>query len=358
MTALSLAEIAEYLGGELHGEADTKIEKIATLANATKGCIGFLGNSKYTNQLETTQASAVLISANELSYLKQHNSAAAIVLDNPYLGYAKLAQKMDTTPKQKVGIHPTAVVDESSIVDASASIGANSVIAAGANIGADVTIGANCYVGEQSHIGKGTRLWANVSVYHDVTIGEDCLFQSGCAIGSDGFGYAPDGKQWVKIPQLGGVRIGDRVEIGANTCVDRGALDDTIIGNGVIIDNMVQIAHNAVVGDNTAMAGHSGIAGSTTVGENCSFGGRAGVAGHLTVTDNVMIAAQTIVSNNVTEPGAYSSCITGIPISDWRRANARIRQLDDSHKRLRKCEKQVAKLEEAQLEKAQLNEDK
>lgn len=353
MTALSLAEIAEYLGGELHGEADIKIDKIATLANATKGCIGFLSNSKYTNQLQTTKASAVLIAPDALDYLQQHNDAAAIVLDNPYLGYAKLAQKMDTTPRQKAGIHPSAVVDETAIIDASAAIGANSVIAAGAVIGAQVMIGANCYVGEQSQIGQGTRLWANVSVYHDVIIGDNCLFQSGCAIGSDGFGYAPDGKQWVKIPQLGGVRIGDRVEIGANTCVDRGALDHTVIGNGVIIDNMVQIAHNAVVGDNTAMAGHSGIAGSSVVGENCSLGGRAGVAGHLTVTDNVMIAAQTIVSSNVTQPGAYSSCIPGIPISDWRRANARIRQLDDSHKRLRKCEKQVA-----QLEKVQLNDDK
>lgn len=350
MTALTLAEIAEYLDGTLHGDGDIKIEKIATLANATDGCIGFLGNSKYTSQLESTKASAVLISPKELSYLQQHNSAAAIVLDNPYLGYAKLAQKMDTTPKQKVGIHPSAVVEPSAVVDPSASIGANSVIQAGATIAADVIIGANCYVGEGSQIGKGTRLWANVSVYHDVTIGEHCLFQSGCAIGSDGFGYAPDGKHWVKIPQLGGVRIGDRVEVGANTCIDRGALDDTIIGNGVIIDNMVQIAHNVVVGDNTAMAGHSGIAGSSTVGENCTLGGRAGVAGHLTIVDNVLITAETVATSNITQPGAYSSCIPGIPIKDWRRVNARIRQLDDSHKRLRECEKQIAKLQEPQGE--------
>jgi UDP-3-O-[3-hydroxymyristoyl] glucosamine N-acyltransferase len=212
-------------------------------------------------------------------------------------------------------------------------------------MGENAIIGANCLVGEDSHIGKGSRLWANVSVYHDVSIGEDCLVQSGTVIGSDGFGYAPDGQQWIKIPQLGGVRIGNRVEIGANTCVDRGALDDTIINDGVIIDNLCQIAHNVVIGENTAMAGASGIAGSSKVGKNCSFGGQSGAAGHLEITDNVLVTGKTLVTNNISEPGAYSAGIGSMPIRDWRRVNARIRQLDEMHKRLREAEKKLAALE-------------
>jgi UDP-3-O-[3-hydroxymyristoyl] glucosamine N-acyltransferase len=344
MTAFNLEQIANHLGGTLHGDPNTKVEKIATLANATSTCIGFLANSKYKKQLDTTRAAAVLISDDDLDYLQANSQAAAITLSNPYLAYAKLAQLMDTTPKQAVGIAPSAVVDETAQIATSAAIGANAVISAGAVIEADVTIGANCFVGENSTIGAGTRLWANVSVYHDVTMGQNCLVQSGTVIGSDGFGYAPDGKTWVKIPQLGGVRIGDRVEIGANTCVDRGALDDTVIGNGVIIDNMCQIAHNVVLGDNVAMAGNSGVAGSSTVGNNVSLGGHAGIAGHLEICDGVIVAAQSIVTNNISTPGMVSSCISAMPVKDWRRANARIRQLDESHKRLRENEKAISAL--------------
>ena len=344
MLTFSLKEIAGHLEGVVHGDDQCQIQRIATLANATEGCIGFLANKKYRQQLETTLASAVLIAPSELEYLQQHSQANAIVLDNPYLGYAKLAQLMDTTPTQ-TGIAPSAVVDENAKVAASASIGANAVVSAGAVIGENAIIGANCFVGEDSHIGKGSRLWANVSVYHDVSIGEGCLVQSGTVIGSDGFGYAPDGQQWIKIPQLGGVRIGNRVEIGANTCVDRGALDDTIINDGVIIDNLCQIAHNVVIGENTAMAGASGIAGSSKVGKNCSFGGQSGAAGHLEITDNVLVTGKTLVTNNISEPGAYSAGIGSMPIRDWRRVNARIRQLDEMHKRLREAEKKLAALE-------------
>lgn len=345
---LTLADIAVELGGEVHGDSTCRVDRIATLANATEGCISFLGNKKYRNQLATTGASAVLVHANELEECDKNPGLNAIVLDNPYLGYALLAQMMDTTPGQSAGVAASARVSEDAKVAATASIGENTVIEAGVVIEDNVVIGPGCFIGHNSTIGKNTRLWANISIYHGVTIGRDCLFQSGAVIGSDGFGYAPNGKEWVKIPQLGGVIIGDRVEIGANTSIDRGALDDTIIENGVIIDNQCQIAHNVVIGENTAMAGSSGIAGSTTIGANCQIAGMAGIAGHLTICDNVLITAMSLVIKDIKEPGGYSSGMSSIPNREWRKTNARMRQLDDMYQKIRKNEKAIKRLTPAQ----------
>jgi UDP-3-O-[3-hydroxymyristoyl] glucosamine N-acyltransferase len=349
----SLADIAQQLGGQVHGDADCQVDRIATLANATEGCISFLTNKKYRNQLADTRASAVLIHPNELEFCQANSNVNAIVLANPYLGYANLAQIMDTTPKQRVGIATSAVVDATASVADSASIGDNAVISAHAVVEDNAVIGSGCFIGENSVIGAGTRLWANVCVYHNVTIGKSCLFQAGAVIGSDGFGYAPSGKQWVKIPQLGGVTIGNRVEIGANTCIDRGALDDTLISDGVIIDNQCHIAHNVFIGENTAMAGGAMVAGSTSIGANCAIAGKVGIAGHLTITDNVMLTAMTMVIKDINEPGAYSSGMASIPSSEWRKANARMRHLDGMYQKIRKHDKAINSLQSATCEQSQ-----
>lgn len=349
--ALTLKAISEQLGGVVHGDDTIEVDKVATLVSAKAGNISFLTNKKYREQLVQSQASAVLIHASELAYCQEHANAVPIVLDNPYLSYARLAQLMDTTPKQPQGIHPSAVVEAGATVAPSASIGANAVVSNGAVIGENAVIGANCFIGENSSIGNNTRLWANVSIYHDVSIGSDCLFQSGAVIGSDGFGYAPDGRQWVKIPQLGGVVIGDRVEVGANTAIDRGALDNTVISDGVIIDNLCHLAHNISIGENSALAGGSMIAGSSTVGANCAMGGKAGISGHLTVADNVVMTATAMVLKDIKEPGSYSSGIASMPSQDWRKLNVRLKQLDDMYLNLKKAEKAIAHLSEKLSEK-------
>lgn len=341
---VTVKHIALHLGGIVHGDDTIEIAQVASLSNANKGAISFLTNNKYREQLLTSEAGAVLIAPSELAYCQQNTQLTVIVLDNPYLGYAKVAQLLDTTPKQAGGVHPTAVIDSSAVVAPSASIGANAVVAPGAVIGENVVIGANCYVGDNTVIGDNTRLWANVSIYHGVVIGRNCLFQSGAVIGSDGFGYAPQGRQWVKIPQLGGVVIGDNVEVGANTAIDRGAIEDTVIANGVIIDNLCHIAHNVQIGENTALAGGAMVAGSAKIGANCAMGGMAGVSGHLSVADNVVLTAKAMVIKSVDQPGVYSSGIPSLPNRDWRKMTARLRQLEDLNQKLRKAEKELARL--------------
>lgn len=342
--AFLLRDIADKLGAQLLGDGDFEVDCIATLANAKPGNISFLSNKKYRSQLADSQASAVLLHPAEVDNCQANSQMHILVLKNPYLGYAMLAKLMDTTPSATPGIAPTAVVDPTATVAATAAIGAHTVIGAGAVIEDNVIIGSGCFIGEHSVIGRNTRLWSNISIYHQVTVGTDCLFQSGVVIGSDGFGYAPNEGQWIKIPQLGGVTIGDRVEIGANTCIDRGALDDTTIGNGVIIDNQCHIAHNVIIGDNTAMAGGSMIAGSTSIGTDCTIAGKVGIAGHLTITDKVLITSMSQVIKDIPEPGAYSSGMGAMDNRQWRKVNARIRQLDDMHYKIRNNEKAINRL--------------
>lgn len=351
----SLSQIAEHLGAEIVGNADCRIECIATLANATVGCISFLSNKKYRAQLADCRASAVLIHPAQLSYCQSNSDMTALVVDDPYLAYALLARLMDTTPSQAPGIAPSAVVDVSAVISPGASIGANAVISAAAHIGEGAIIGAGCFIGERSSVGQGTRLWANVSVYHGVSIGQDCLFQSGVVIGSDGFGYAPqsakndkNADKWLKIPQLGGVTIGDRVEVGSNTTIDRGALDDTVIGNGVIIDDHCHVAHNVIIGEHTAMAGGAMIAGSTTIGAGCTIAGKAGIAGHLLISANVVITSMSQVIKDIPEPGIYSSGMGTMPNRQWRKVNARIRQLDGMYKNIRDNSKAIEQLQRSE----------
>ncbi|VDY35885.1 UDP-3-O-(3-hydroxymyristoyl)glucosamine N-acyltransferase [Morganella morganii] len=266
---------------------------------------------------------------------------AALVVKDPYLAYAHMAQIMDTTPAPAENIHPSAVIDPSASLGANVSVGANAVIESGVVLGDDVIIGAGSFVGKNTTIGAKTRIWANVTVYHGIVIGEGCLVHSSTVIGADGFGYANDRGQWVKIPQLGSVIIGDRVEIGSCTTIDRGALENTVIGNGVIIDNQCQIAHNVIIGDNTAVAGGVIMAGSLKIGRNCMIGGASVINGHMEICDRVVVTGMGMVMRPITEPGVYSSGIPLQPNKTWRKTAALVMNISEMNKRLKAVERQL-----------------
>jgi UDP-3-O-[3-hydroxymyristoyl] glucosamine N-acyltransferase len=338
---MTLADIAEHIGAELHGDPQCEISSLATLNNAGEQQITFLANSKYNQQLAATNASAVILSADDLADCPCN----ALVLAEPYAGYAKVAQLLDTTPLPATGIHPTAVIAEGVELGEGVAIGANTTIESGVTLADGVIIGSNCFIGKGAQLGAHTKLWANVVIYHQVIIGSQCLLHSGVVIGSDGFGFAKSQGQWHKIPQLGTVIVGDRVEIGANTTVDRGALENTEIHDGVIIDNQCQIAHNDIIGENTAIAGCTVVAGSTTIGKNCTIGGAVAINGHMTIADNAYITGMSMVTKEISQAGVYSSGIPALSNKEWRKNTARFKQLDLMYKRLAKLEKELALLQ-------------
>jgi UDP-3-O-[3-hydroxymyristoyl] glucosamine N-acyltransferase len=337
-TVYTLGQLAERLGATLRGATDKPISGLATLQEARADQLSFLANAQYRKFLSGCQAGAVLLTAADA----EGYAGNALVVANPYLAYAELSHLFDRKPKALPGVHPTAVVAADAQVDASASIGVYAVIESGAQIAAGVTVGAQCVVGARSVIGEGGWLAPRVTLYHDVRIGKRVVIQSGAVIGGEGFGFANEKGIWQKIAQIGGVTIGDDVEIGANTTVDRGALSDTLIGNGVKLDNQIMIAHNVQIGDNTAMAGCAGISGSTKIGKNCMIAGGVGMVGHIEVCDNVFVTGMTMVTRSITEPGSYSSGTAMQPAAEWRKSAARIRQLDDMARRLQQLEKQLA----------------
>ncbi|MFJ3053214.1 MULTISPECIES: UDP-3-O-(3-hydroxymyristoyl)glucosamine N-acyltransferase [Pseudomonas nitroreducens/multiresinivorans group] len=340
MTELSftLAELAAQLDAELRGDPALVIRGLATLQEAEADQLSFLANPQYRKFLPDSQAGAVLLTAADAEGF----TGNALVVANPYLAYAGLSHQFDRKPKAAVGIHPTAVVDEGAQVDASASVGPYAVIEAGAQIGANVTIGAHCFVGARSVIGEGGWLAPRVTLYHDVRIGKRVVIQSGAVLGGEGFGFANHQGVWQKIAQIGGVTLGDDVEIGANTTIDRGALSDTIVGNGVKLDNQIMIAHNVQIGDHTAMAGCCGISGSAKIGKHCMLAGGVGLVGHIEICDNVFVTGMTMVTRSITEPGSYSSGTAMQPAAEWKKSAARIRQLDDMARRLQQLEKRLA----------------
>ncbi|GLY60036.1 UDP-3-O-(3-hydroxymyristoyl) glucosamine N-acyltransferase [Pectobacterium brasiliense] len=337
MYSIRLDALAQQLDAQLHGDGDIVITGVASMHSAKTGQITFLSDSRYRDQLAGTQASAVVLTEADLPYCQ----VAALVVKNPYLTYARMAQLLDTTPQPATDIAPSAVIAPDATLGQNVSIGANAVIESGAQLGDGVVIGPGCFIGKDARIGAGTRLWANVTIYHRVELGEHCLIQSGTVIGSDGFGYANDRGNWVKIPQLGTVRIGDRVEIGASTTIDRGALDDTVIGNGVIIDNQCQIAHNVVIGDNTAVAGGVIMAGSLKIGRYCMIGGASVINGHMEICDKVTVTGMGMVMRPITEPGVYSSGIPLQPNKVWRKTAALVMNIDEISKRLKAVERKV-----------------
>ncbi len=339
---ITLGQLAQQIGAELHGDSNTIVARIANLETAQQGEISFLSDRKYQKYLTTTLASAVLIREADLSACQTN----ALVVKDPYVAFARVAQLLDTTPSPAESIHPTAVIADDVILGKNVAIGAKAVIESGVVLGDGVVIGAGCFVGKNSRLGDHTKLWANVTIYHGVEFGTNCMVQSGTVIGADGFGYANERGEWIKIPQLGGVKIGNRVEIGANTCIDRGAIDDTKIADNVIIDNLCQIAHNVEIGYGTVIAGCTTIAGSVRIGKYCIIGGASVFNGHIEICDQVTITGMAMVMRSISEPGIYSSGIPAQTNKEWRKTAARTLHIDDMHKRLSNIEKLLDKQEQ------------
>lgn len=334
---MKLGQLAEFLGATLRGDPEKEITGLATLQEAGPAQLSFLANPQYRKYLAASQAAALLLKAADADGF----AGDALIVADPYLAYARISHLFDPKPKASAGIHPTAVVAEDAVVDSAASIGAFAVIESAARIAAGVTVGAHCFVGARSEIGEDGWLAPRVTLYHDVRIGKRVVIQSGAVIGGEGFGFANEKGVWQKIAQIGGVLVGDDVEIGVNTAIDRGALADTVIGNGVKLDNQIQIAHNVQVGDHTAMAACVGISGSTKIGKHCMLAGGVGLVGHIDICDNVFLTGMTMVTHSITEPGSYSSGTAMQPAAEWRKSAARIRQLDDIARRLRQLEKRI-----------------
>lgn len=335
--SVTLGQLATLLGAELHGDASVEVSRVANLESAKAGEISFLSDGKYQAYLAKSQASAVLVKAADLAVCPTN----ALVVKDPYVGFAKVAQVLDNTPQPAVDIHPTAVIAADVQLGAGVAIGAHAVIESGVVLGEGVIVGPGCFIGKNSQLGKGSRLWANVTLYHNVRLGEACLVQAGTVIGADGFGYANERGEWIKIPQVGGVLIGNRVEIGASTTIDRGAIDDTRIADNVIIDNQCQIAHNVDIGYGTAIAGGTVIAGSTKIGKYCIIGGATVINGHIELCDQVTVTGMAMVMRPISGPGVYSSGVPAQSNKEWRKMAARVLHIDDMHRRLSQLEKRV-----------------
>ena len=328
-----LDEIVAHLGGALEGDGSIVVSQVATLASAQAGQIAFLANPKYRQQLQSTSASAVIVPPK----FADDTTLPRIVHPNSYAYYARVVQLLNPAEARPRGVHPSAVVH--SVVPPSVSVGENVVLGKDVALGENVTLYPGCVVGDGVSIGDDYVLYPNVVIYRACKIGKRAIVQAGAVIGSDGFGFAKEGDSWVKIPQIGRVVIGDDVEIGANTSIDRGALDDTIIGDGVKLDNQIQIAHNVVIGQHTAMAGCVGVAGSTRIGQRCTIGGAGMIVGHLDLADDVHVSAGTMVTKSLRQPGQYTSIFPLESHAEWLQNAAQI-------KRLAKLAERVSELEE------------
>lgn len=335
--AYRLRDLANRFQCRLIGDTETEIHSVCTLQQGKSGGISFLANRKYAKHLASTQASAVILRASDAS----NSPVPVLIHENPYACYARVAQYISAVESAASSVHASAVIASASRIAGNVTIGPNVVI------GNDVTIAEGCYIGpgctlsDGVSIGRDSHLHSNITVYKDCIIGERALIHAAVVIGADGFGIAQDQGEWVKVPQLGRVVIGDDVEIGASTTVDRGAIDDTVIGNGVKLDNQIQIGHNVRLGDHTAIAGCVGVAGSAVIGQRCTIGAMTLVLGHLELVDDVHITAQSLVTKSINTPGVYSS---GTPLQHnaaWKRNFTRFGQLDDMARRLKKIERQV-----------------
>lgn len=323
--SMTLGELAVRFGCALKGEPDVRVSHVATLERADPAAVTFFANPRHRRYLSQSQAGAVVLAEK----FAAECPVSALLSENPHATFARIAAVLHPPRSVAAGIHPAAVVDPSAVIDPSASIGANAVVAAGVTIGPRVVVGPGCVLLEKVRIGADTRLVANVTLCEQVSIGARCLLHPGVVIGADGFGLAQDQGQWLKVPQVGSVRIGDDVEVGANTTIDRGAIEDTIVGEGVKLDNQIQIGHNVKIGAHTAIAGCSGVSGSTTIGQRCMIGGKVGIAGHLTICDDVVVTGESFVSGSIHRPGYYSS---GLPVDEtsrFRKNAARFHHLDE-----------------------------
>ena len=336
---MKLRDIANAIDGYCQGDGDVEIDSLAPIRTARANQLTFVANPRFRLQLSESHAGAVILRKSDIDAW----DGSAIICSDPYVGYAQAAQLFNRPPLHTSGIHPTAVVASNADIDESVSIGANCIIENGVHLGSGVIIGPGCVISEDSSIGEDTRLFANTVLYHAVSIGERCIVQSGAVLGSDGFGNVWKEEKWIRVPQLGRLIIGDDVQVGANTTIDRGSLGDTKIGNGVVIDNLVQIAHNCEIGDHTGIAGCVGIAGSVVIGRFCTLAGGVGVADNITIVDDVHITTMTSVTTSIKLPGTFSSG-TGLMLSQpWKRSIVRFRQLDNIVRRLKSLERRLDK---------------
>ncbi len=330
-----LADITARLGGELIGDPQIEVSQVATLKSAGPQHISFFAQGRYRDDLNTTRAAAVIVGEES----RDATALARIVAADPYFYFAQVSRLLNPAVAVEPGVHPAAVVDPSARIAPSAHVGAGCVIEADVRIEANVFVGAGCVVGAGCAIGADSRIEARVTLYPGCVIGRRVIIHSGAVLGADGFGFAPHEGRWLKIPQIGRVVIGDDVEIGANTTIDRGALDDTVIEEGVKLDNQIQIGHNVRIGAHSAVAGCTGIAGSTTIGRNCMIGGAAMIGGHLQIVDGVVISGGTWVTRSIEAPGMYLSVIPATPGREWRRTVALLRSLDKLNERVRRIER-------------------
>ena len=334
--AVSLAELAVRFGCELRGDPQTRIERVATLANADAHSLAFLANPRYRPQLASTHAGAVVLSSADAAAV---GGPSLLVCDNPYATYARIATLLHPAPPLAPGVHPGAVIAPGTRIDPSAAVCAGAYLERGVVVGPRVLIGPHCILGENVELAEDVRLVARVTLGPGVHIGARSVLQPGAVVGADGFGFAPEKTGWVKVPQLGSVRIGPDVEIGANTTIDRGAIEDTVIEEGVKLDNLIQIGHNARIGAHTVMASLTGVSGSTTIGKRCMIGGAVGFAGHITIVDDVVITGYSAVSRSITSPGVYSGTLPIEEAHTWRRLVGRFKRSALLEERLRRLER-------------------
>ncbi len=333
----TLQHIADFLSAEMQGDPHITVTHISPLQQAEEGSISFLDNPKYRKYLSVTQASAVILTAD----MAPKCPCAKIIVANPYVAYAKLATLFETKATYAPGIHPTAVIGEHAVIDLTAYIGPQAVIGRDARIAAHAQIHAGTVVGDHAHVGEHSVLWPRVVVYHGVTIGTRVIIHSGAVIGADGFGFAFHEGKWLKIPQIGSVVIGDDVEIGANTTIDRGALGNTMIEKGVKLDNQIQIGHNVHIGEYTIIAGCTAIAGSVNIGKYCRIGGSVAIAGHLTIADQVVLTGGSGVASSIPASGMYASGVPAVPYQQWRKNTARLQNLDKLARKVNNIAQQV-----------------
>jgi UDP-3-O-[3-hydroxymyristoyl] glucosamine N-acyltransferase len=338
MPSYTLSRLQTLLGGELHGDGELLLSDVASLQNANPANLSFVVNEKHLKAASESGAGALIIPTQLIGKLDH----PALAVTNPHAVFAQAAALFHPEPLLQPGRHPSAVVDATAQVDAGAEIGPNAVIGANSRIGTGSRIGPGCVINENVTIGNDCRLYPNVTLYADSQLGDRVTLHAGCVIGSDGFGLAWSGSQWFKVPQVGRVVIGDDVEIGANTTVDRGALDDTVIGNGTKIDNLVQIAHNCTVGEHTAIAGCAGIAGSTRIGSRCLIGGAAMILGHIEIGDGVTVSGASFIGKSIKTPGVYTSTQPQMPHDEWLKNAAQLRHLASMRERIRALEKKLS----------------
>ena len=343
---LTLGDLVDRLGGELIGERGQRIEGVATLESAGPAHISFLASHRYRRQLVSSGAGAVVLASED----RDRTTAARIVVANPYAYFARVSALLNPEPARSPGIHPSAVVDPAARVAASATVGPLACIEAGAVVGERSLVGPGCILGRGARIGDDTRLVAQVTIYHDCVVGSRCLVHASVVIGADGFGMADEGGRWLKVPQVGRAVVGNDVEIGAGTTIDRGALGDTLVADGVKLDNQIQVGHNVVIGSHTAVAGCVGIAGSTRIGQHCRIGGAAMLHGHLQICDGVVVAAGTTVQADITEPGLYDGFFPARPHREWMKNLARFNRLDELARTVRVLEARLEALENSHRE--------